>query len=140
MSEESFQNKKEELAELNPDMFFCDGLEPALIGAVQIFNKVVSLYDYDKCIDHLIDRDGSDYESVVEYLEFNTLGAYVGENTPGFLIRTQSFYEDVIYPHGAKLPLLALSNEERVKIFKDFCTNCGAHEAGGNACRCGEDD
>jgi len=90
------------------------------------------------CIDHLIERDGSDYSDVVEYLEFNTLGAYVGEQTPGFLIRTESFREERCGggPMNIKLQLLFISNEERAKIFKDFCTGCGAHEAGGNECEC----
>jgi len=90
--DEEYMRKQIALAEINPDILFCDGLEPALIGAVQIFNKHVALYDYHACIDHLIERDGSTYEEAVEHLDFNTLGAYVGENTPGFLIQPEEFW------------------------------------------------
>lgn len=139
MTEEDIQSKKEELADLNEDMIFYDGLEPALIGAVRIFNKTVALYDYEKCIDHLIERDGGDYESVVEYLEFNTLGSYVGDGTPGFFVRTESFYLEALQFENVgynKLALLSLSESDRVKVFADFCTKCGSHEAGGNRCTC----
>jgi hypothetical protein len=123
MTEEDIQSKKEELADLNEDMIFYDGLEPALIGAVRIFNKTVALYDYEKCIDHLIERDGSDYESVVEYLEFNTLGSYVGDETPGFFVRTESFYEKGT-ANGGKKYLRSLSEEERMEVFSEFCPGC----------------
>jgi hypothetical protein len=100
MDDKEYREKQEALGEMNPDILFCDGLEPALIGAVQIFNKYVALYDYHACIDHLIERDGSTYEEVVEHLDFNTLGAYVGENTPGFLMQPEEFWDSS--PHFLK--------------------------------------
>ena len=36
---------------------------------------------YQKCIDVLI-KDGMTVEEAVEYFEFNTVGAWVGEHTP----------------------------------------------------------
>ena len=121
--EEKYQRRREELTELNEDMLFCDGLEPGLIGAVRIFNKTVSLYDYEKCVDHLIERDGSTYEGAVEHLEFNTLGAYVGPETPGFLVRTEAFYEEGTV-QGGKQYLMSLSDEERMEVFSEFCRGC----------------
>lgn len=140
MSEEDFQEKKEELANLNPDMIFYDGLEPALIGAVQIFNKVVALYDYEKCIDHLIERDGGDYEMVTEHLEYNTLGSYVGENTPGFLMRTESFYDKAGSPSVVRASLHSLTSEERKEAFSDFCIHCGDVKPEKAFCTCMMDD
>ena len=66
------------------DALLADGFEDALIGYSQQFNKTVALYDYDKCIKILMQRDGMDWDSAVEFFEFNTLGAYVGEATPAF--------------------------------------------------------
>jgi len=66
------------------DALLVDGFEGALIGYCQQFNKTVALYDYDKCIKILMQRDGMDWDSAVEFFEFNTLGAYVGEKTPAF--------------------------------------------------------
>jgi hypothetical protein len=45
-------------------------------------NTHVAVYDIDKCVDVLVERDGMTPEDADEYLSFNTLGAYVGENGP----------------------------------------------------------
>jgi len=42
-------------------------------------------YDYEKCIKILMRRDKMDYETAAEYMEFNVVGAWVGESTPCFL-------------------------------------------------------
>jgi hypothetical protein len=39
-----------------------------------------------KCIEILM-RDGSDREEAEEYFECNAAGAWVGDGTPGFLVR-----------------------------------------------------
>jgi hypothetical protein len=71
-------------------VIFADGFEDALLGVVQQFsNTPVVCYDYDKCIEVLMSRDGMPYEEAVEYFEFNTIGAWVGTSTPFFLIRPQ---------------------------------------------------
>lgn len=41
-------------------------------------------YDRDKCIEILMLRDHMSYETAVEFFEFNTIGAWMGENTPAF--------------------------------------------------------
>ena len=62
-----------------------DGFEEALIGFGTRFNNPVTIYDLNKCIDILIKRDGMSQEEAMEYMDFNVLGAYVGEETPIFL-------------------------------------------------------
>ena len=42
-------------------------------------------YDYDKCVQVFVDRDGMSLEDAEEYFQFNVLGAYVGDRTPVFL-------------------------------------------------------
>lgn len=76
----------ERLADLNPDALLADGLEDALIGyTINTHHAIVAVYDFDKCIEVLVTRDGMDHEGAVEYLEFNTLCAYVGENGPLYI-------------------------------------------------------
>jgi len=65
-------------------MLLADGFEDAYIGVVYIFNKVLSVYDMDLCLDILVKRDGMTREEAQEYFDFNVLGAYVGEDTPAF--------------------------------------------------------
>lgn len=63
-----------------------DGFEEALIGVAQVFNTLIAIYDRDKCLEILQLRDGMTPEGAEEYFEFNTQGAYVGEQTPGYLV------------------------------------------------------
>lgn len=45
----------------------------------------VAVYDTAKCIDALAKQNNWDYEEAEEFFNFNTLGAYVGEETPVFV-------------------------------------------------------
>ena len=73
----------EALAEANPDALLADGLEAALVGyTVNQHHPHVAVYDIAKCIDVLVERDGMTAEEADEFLSFNTLGAYVGQNGP----------------------------------------------------------
>jgi hypothetical protein len=76
----------EDLAEINPDAILADGLEAALVGyTVNHHHPAVAVYDIDKCVDVLVERDGMTADEADEFLSFNTLGAYVGENGPLFV-------------------------------------------------------
>lgn len=62
-----------------------DGYEAAFLGYGTMFSHAVAVYNYEHCIRILQERDGMSYEEAVEFFEFNTAGAWVGENTPVFL-------------------------------------------------------
>lgn len=62
-----------------------DGFELAFLGVGRQFNQELSVYDYDKCIYILCDRDGMTMEEAVEYMEFNVVNAWVGKGTPVFV-------------------------------------------------------
>lgn len=75
-----------DLAEANPEALLADGLEAALVGyTVNHHHPVVAVYDIERCVEVLVSRDGMDREGAEEFLSFNTLGAYVGENGPLFV-------------------------------------------------------
>ncbi len=70
------------------DALVMDGYDDCVIGILERFGmEPIVLYDKDKIIDKLIDGDCDGYEGAVEYYEFNQLGAWVGDKTPGFLVR-----------------------------------------------------
>ena len=70
-------------------MYKADGFDEAIIGYTRIAGrKDVLAYDYWKCIDILKERDGMSAEEAIEYMEFNVIGAYVGELTPAFIYET----------------------------------------------------
>lgn len=62
-----------------------DGFEDALLGFGFRFGETVAIYDYNKCIDILMTRDSMSYEDAVDFMDYNVLGAYVGEATPIFM-------------------------------------------------------
>tara|TARA_R110000744_G_scaffold95919_3_gene185273 strand:- start:416 stop:742 length:327 start_codon:yes stop_codon:yes gene_type:complete len=63
-----------------------DGFDDALIGVGNQTGSVDCLvYDRQKCIKVLVDRDGMTYEEAVEFFEFNVACAYVGKGTPIFI-------------------------------------------------------
>ena len=79
---------KKRLAENNESMLFADGLDEALIGYIErAGTPTIACYDKYKCIE-ILARDMT-YEDAVEYFYYNTIGAYVGENTPCFFTRIE---------------------------------------------------
>ena len=77
-----------ELAELDPDLLFADGFDGAILGAAErCGSPLVVVYDYAKCCEILVSREGMTDDEAVEWMEFNVVGAYVGNRTPWFLHR-----------------------------------------------------
>jgi hypothetical protein len=67
---------------LGGDVLQADGLDDAIIGYVERCGEPIRLvYDREKAIEILM-HDIGDREAAVEYFDFNTAGAWVGEQTP----------------------------------------------------------
>jgi hypothetical protein len=67
---------------LGAEVLQADGLDDALIGYVERCGEPIRLvYDREKAIEILM-QDIGDREAAVEYFDFNTAGAWVGEQTP----------------------------------------------------------
>ena len=75
-------------------VLLADGFDDALIGFGTHFNTPVAIYDWHKCVDMLYqqaveactDQEECDHMSeAIEFMDFNTTGAWVGEGTPVFL-------------------------------------------------------
>ena len=73
------------ISDINPEAKFADGFDEAIIGYDAVGFRVV--YDYDKCSEILMKRDGGTKDDAHEHMEFNVVGAYVGEFTPIFVHR-----------------------------------------------------
>lgn len=63
---------------------FADGLEEAFIGIGYQTTTPLAIYSTKKVIACLM-KQGMDFNSAMEYFDFNIIGAYVGESTPIFL-------------------------------------------------------
>jgi hypothetical protein len=67
-------------------MLLADGFEGAFIGvATRCGQPTLAVYDANKCLQILIDRDDMNHEEALEYFNFNVIGAWVGDETPLFL-------------------------------------------------------
>ena len=74
---------KEKIIELysdTEDVLFADGLDDSIIGFDPNLWKVV--YSRTKVIQTLVQRDNMSEEEAVEFAEYNTFNAYVGDKTP----------------------------------------------------------
>jgi hypothetical protein len=88
MSEEADDPRREWCGQFNPEALMADGYEDAILGVAERCGQpALVVYDADKCVQILIDRDGMDYEEAYEFFQFNTLGCWAGEMTPLYLWR-----------------------------------------------------
>jgi len=89
----------DDFAEVNPDAVIFDGpgardfFDCCVIGyAARINFPPVLVYDEEKMIERMMfGGDGMSYEDAVDYLSFNTFGAWLGEGTPMILRRAPHF-------------------------------------------------
>ena len=73
----------EHFKEIDEDTLLMDGFDDACIGYSQRINEpVLAVYSYDKMVEVLMTRDGMDDEEAMEFIEFNCVGAWIGERTP----------------------------------------------------------
>ena len=69
------------------NVLLADGFDDALLGFSQRINEpLTAVYSYRIIIDTLVERDGLSREEAEEYAEFNILGAWVGPQTPIFVM------------------------------------------------------
>ena len=71
-----------------------DGFDSAIIGVGERNNTdSMIVYDYDKMINILVTRDSMTHEEAEEYLDFNVIGAWIGDTTP--IIVTKKNIEEI---------------------------------------------
>lgn len=81
---------REAIAEIEEEALLADGLEEAYLGVTaNTTHPHVCVYDLEECVRILMRRDGMTYEEATEFIEFNTVCAYVGPHTPLYIVRTE---------------------------------------------------
>tara|TARA_R110000751_G_scaffold209594_1_gene313489 strand:+ start:1882 stop:2169 length:288 start_codon:yes stop_codon:yes gene_type:complete len=65
-----------------PEALIADGFNSAIVGYT---NEGKLVYRVAKMIDILMTRDEMSEEDAMEYIDYNVLGAYVGEMTPIYI-------------------------------------------------------
>jgi len=65
-----------------------DGYDDCVIGVLERYGmESIVLYDKEKVINKLVENGCDGYEGANEFYEFNQLGGWHGDKTPGFLVR-----------------------------------------------------
>jgi hypothetical protein len=78
-----------DISEINPEALLCDGFDEAIIGMAERINLgPVVAYDVDKMLEIMVERDGMSYQEAMEYFDYNIIGAWMGENTPIFITKS----------------------------------------------------
>tara|TARA_R100001443_G_scaffold30212_1_gene43805 strand:- start:274 stop:513 length:240 start_codon:yes stop_codon:yes gene_type:complete len=71
-----------------------DGFDNAIIGVGERNNTdSMIVYDYDKMVKVLVTRDDMSYEEAEEYIDYNIVGAWIGDTTP--IIVTKKNIEEI---------------------------------------------
>ena len=71
------------LENIGEQALLMDGFEHAIIGFSQRINEpLLAVYNHDLMIQTLMQRDGMTYDEADEYIEYNCIGAWIGEQTP----------------------------------------------------------
>lgn len=64
-----------------------EGADDAILGFIQRCGQPpVAIYDNDRLIEHFM-AQGMTFEEAVEWIDYNVIGAWVGEGTPAVLVR-----------------------------------------------------
>ena len=63
-----------------------NGLEDAIIGVGSRMNMPdVLIYSYNKCVKIFMEKEGWTHEEAIELMDYNVVGAWVGDTTPIFV-------------------------------------------------------
>ena len=77
----------EKIEDYYPELLKADGFDDAILGiSMRADRTPVIAYNYWACVEILMEGDGGmSMDDAVEYLDYNVLGSWVGENTPTFV-------------------------------------------------------
>lgn len=67
-------------------LLFMDGHDDAIIGVAERDGAFVVVYDQNRVLRKLCQRDGMNDEEAEEFFEFNIAGAFMGDQTPIFMM------------------------------------------------------
>jgi hypothetical protein len=71
------------LENIGQSALLMDGFDEALIGFSKRINEpLLAVYKWQRMVQILKNRDKMSYEEAVEYIEYNCIGAWIGEQTP----------------------------------------------------------
>ena len=78
---------KQELSDIyGKELIFADGFDDAIIGVAAGFDSARVVYCYTSMVEVMMKDNSMSYEDALDWVEFNTIGSYVGKNTPIYVM------------------------------------------------------
>ena len=81
------------LAYFDESVILADGFELAFLGCGYSYAGSYAIYNLGTCIEILMQRDKMSYDEAEEFIEYNVIGAFVGDRMPVFLVPMKELYE-----------------------------------------------
>ena len=78
---------RDELGEQHAEMILWDGLDAAVVGYQDTDNGSVAVYDYEAMVQCFVNDNDWPRSEAVEWIDFNIVGAYVGDRAPRIIHR-----------------------------------------------------
>lgn len=67
-------------------MLKADGLDKAILGVgIRCGQEDILVYSYGKCVEIFMKKDKMSHEEAIDWMEYNVVGAWVGDHTPIFV-------------------------------------------------------
>lgn len=97
-SEEANEKAKQDIQDycntyFDESVILADGFELAFLGCGYSYSGSYAIYNLGTCIQILEQRDGMSYDEAEEFIEYNVIGAFVGDRMPVFLVPMKELYE-----------------------------------------------
>ena len=97
-SDEANEKAKQDIQDycltyFDESVILADGFELAFLGCGYSYAGSYAIYHMGNSIDILIQRDGMSFDEAEEYIEYNVLGAFVGDRMPVFMYPMKELYE-----------------------------------------------
>ena len=75
-------------------MLLADGFDAALLGIGERAGQpTIAVYDFDLCVAVLCERDNMSIDEAMDYMYYNVVGSWMGDQTQIFVLRGNSIEE-----------------------------------------------
>jgi len=97
-SDEASQKAKQDIQDycntyFDDSVILADGFELAFLGCGYSYSGSYAIYNLGTCIEILMQRDDMSFDDAEEFIEYNVIGAFVGDRMPVFLVPMKELYE-----------------------------------------------
>ena len=102
-------------------LIVADGFDGAILGIANAIGRSDSVaYDYNQCVKILMDRDGMDEAGAIEFMDFNVVGAHVGDHTPTFIVRPAPSYANAESDERIKRLMAQVGHPDSLSLYTAF--------------------